>query len=220
MVSKYNVKAIIAKRGYPSWLKAPMDDNGNSLDLYIATYPVVAKYVAARIGNSKKVFAELCCGLGISLIYYSNSFLKIFGVDINKTVLKYSEENLKASAADSSYGLSEAELICGDVSDEELLGKISNADIVAYDVPYWSDHDNDLDRKNPDLKELILKIRNLVTKDILIYAPTHYSFKEINKLLGPCEFQKVFVNGKHDRNLICFGALVKELGETEVHLEA
>lgn len=71
-------------------------------------------------------------------------------------------------------------------------------------------------RKNPDLQELITNIRELITDKIVIYAPIHITYEEITRSLGPCEFMEVHTNGKHDRNFIFLGGLIKQIGETRV----
>jgi methylase of polypeptide subunit release factors len=201
---------IIRKRGYRKAIQ------GDEHSLYISSYPQSAKHLASRIGNIEKVFTELCCGIGINLEYLANSFKSVNGVDIDATVIHYCSQNLLSS------GLSHDKfrLIVGDIRDEALL-KSLQSDIVLYDVPYWYenqfDNDGELLKKNPDLASVVSNIRKHITHNIVIYAPTYFRYEDISRL-GSCEFQRVFINGRHDRNIIYFGSLASQDGITEVSL--
>lgn len=198
---------IIKTRGYSS------DISGDELSLKIASYPVTARYLAERLKGKGDVACELCCGVGISLIELASVFQKVIGVDNSQSVINDCRKNLEHA------GVTNFELLCGDVSSPELLAKL-HAEVVLYDIPYWSAHSGKVDpeKQNPDLKTLITNIRKLITDRIVIYAPTHMTYTEIEALVGPCEFVRVYVNGKYDRNFIFLGDLVEQNGETVVEL--
>jgi 16S rRNA G966 N2-methylase RsmD len=188
---------IIQTRGY--------DHNiaGDELSLKIASYPSTARYLAKRLEPTGDTVCELCCGIGVSLLELSKSFDKVIGIDNDPNVIADCEQNLNRS------GIANFELICGDVSDRGLLAKIK-ADVVLYDIPYWSSHGGMVDpgRQNPDLQQLIADITEIVTPNIVIYAPTHMTYKGVRDKLGDCEYVEIFINGKHDRNFIFLGGLI------------
>ncbi len=198
----YSRSQIIKKRKYRKNIK------GSKLSLYISNYPIIVKYLAKRIGNKNKVLAELCCGIGVTLEYIGSSFKKLIGIDINKKILNQCAENLKQTKL-----LKKTTLIQENINNISTLKKIK-ADIVIYDIPYWSNHKKNLKKKNPNLKTIIKKIKTHITKNILILCPPTYKYKTVRKQLGKCEFQEVYINNKHDRNHIYLGKLIKKQGIT------
>jgi ribosomal protein L11 methylase PrmA len=198
---------IIQSRGY--------DPNtaGSELSLKIASYPATARYLTKRLSPHGATICELCCGVGISLVELSTSFDKIIGVDNDPDVIRDCRKNL------AHAGVQNYELLCGDVADPDLLGKIT-ADVVLYDIPYWSTHQGqvDPDKQNPDLKKLVANIRTCITENIVIYAPTHMTYPEVQALCGPCEFAEIYISGKHDRNFVFLGATMKQAGKVRIEL--
>ncbi len=95
-----------------------------------------------------------------------------------------------------------------------------NADIVLYDIPYWSDHQGKVDpaRQNPDLQQIIADIRATITPNIVIYAPTHMTYRAAKDQLGDCEYVKVYIHGKHDRNFIFLGNLIEKEGASRIEV--
>jgi len=191
-------ESIIQRRKYQEDIK------GDVRSLYVSNYPVTAKYLAKRIANKELTVVELCCGIGATLEQVGKVCKKAIGVDANKDVLADCEANMKNAGVN-------AELIQGDVNNIELLKSIS-ADIVIYDIPDW------YGEGNPDLKEIIEKIRKYISGNILVAVKPNYIYAQIKEQLGECEFEKVFINGKHDRNHVYLGNLIQKEGETEVHL--
>ena len=196
---------IIQTRGYNPNI------SGDELSLKIASYPATARYLADRLKDEGNVICELCCGVGVSLIELSKTFTRVIGVDNDPAVVESCNKNLE------NAGVTNYKVLCGDVSDRRLLGKI-DADIVLYDIPYWSTHDGQVDPKkqNPDLRKLVADIQELITGKIVIYTPTHMTYEEVVAMLGPCEYMEVFTNGKHDRNFIFLGGLAKRVGKTSI----
>ena len=205
-------ESIIERRGYRKNIK------GDKFSLYISNYPVIVDYLKKRIGDSKKILAELCCGIGVTLEYIGTAFKQIIGVDIDKEVLASCEDNLKYVGL-----LQKSTLILGDIKNDEVLKKIK-ADIVIYDIPFWSSHkyvnQGDLTKKNPPLKATIERIKKFITKDIIIFCSPKFNYQIIKDELGSCEFQKVFINGKYDRNHIYLGRLKQKDGISEIKLFA
>lgn len=202
---------LINHRGYRKNIK------GDKFSLFISNYPVNAKYLKSRIGNPKLVLAELCCSIGVTLEYLAPCFEKVIGVDLDRDVLDMCKTNLKES------GLGEkAKLICGDVFDEKILRNIE-ADIVLYDIPYWYPHQQEnqgnLLIKNPTLKKLIKKIQKFITKDIVVFSPPEWTYEYAKKLLCEIEFEKVFIDQRHNRNQIYMGDLIKKEGKTKIKLK-
>ncbi len=203
-------ETIIERRNYRT------NTNGDKFSLYISSWPVAINYLKKRIGDKNKILVELCCGVGITLENMGSAFKKIICVDNDKKILEECKKNL----IDTNL-LDKSILILGDINDDLTLQKI-NADIVIYDIPYWNQHkeisNEDLRNKNPDLKEIISKIRKFISKDIIIFASPHYDFQTIKEQLGNCEYQKVYINNKYDRNHIYLGSLINKDGITELKL--
>ncbi len=191
---EYTIQDIIDRRGYRNNIK------GDKFSLYISNYPSNAKYLKTRLGDSTLVLAELCCSIGITLEYLAPDFKKVIGVDMDKDVLEICKTNLMEADV-----LNKTELIQGDVFDDNILKKIK-ADIVIYDIPYWYAHtqenEGDLIAKNPPLKDLILKIKEHISSNIIIFSPPEWSYEYFKKELGVIEFEEVFINQKHNRNQI------------------
>lgn len=200
---------IINKHGYPGWIK------GDKLSLYISNYAATAHYLADRIGRKNKTICELCCGVGLTLSELAKRFEKTIGIDNDKKVIGYCKQNI------TSFKVSDkTEIISGDISDPELLKKIKS-DIVIYDIPYWNiglTENTGLEKKNPKLKEIVNNIKKLITKDIIICAPPHYTYKNAKKDFGKCECESIFIGSKHDRNYIYLGNLIKKQGTTKTFL--
>lgn len=106
-----------------------------------------------------------------------------------------------------------------DVYAKSILKNIQ-ADIVLYDIPYWSNHSGKVNpaKQNPDLGELITNIWEFITEDIVVYTPIHITYETIRDELGECEYLEVWLNGKHDRNFIFLGSLIQTIGETKIEL--
>lgn len=204
-------EAIIAKRGYRASIE------GDQYSLYLSNYPIAAEYLAGRLEGKGEKLLELCCGIGITLEAVAGKFKQLTGIEIDPEVLKSCRQNIEtAGIADK------VELILGNVEDEKLLKDIE-ADVVIYDIPYWvskelPDGTNVLE-KNPALDEMLEKIRKNVTRNIVVFAPPHFEYKNVRDKFGVCEFQKIFINGRYDRNYIFFGDLVENQGVTEKRLE-
>ena len=202
-------QAIIARRMYRKNIK------GDAFNLSISSNLVVLGHLKKRLEGKGKVLAELCCGIGITLESLGNSFERLIGVDNDKKVLSYCARNLK----DANL-FQKTTLIQGDINDEKVFGKIK-ADIVIYDVPFWRPHmclgKGNLIKRNPPLKRVVAKIRK-ISKNIVIFAPPDYDYKTIKNQVGKCEFQRIIINGTHDRNYVYLGDLVQKEGITEVNL--
>lgn len=210
MAALYNERMrndIIQNRGY--------DHNiaGDELSLKIASYPSTARYLAERLKHQGDTVCELCCGVGVSLLELSKSFSKVIGVDNDAAILADCRQNL------TQAGITNFEILCGDVSDRGLLHKIK-ADVVLYDIPYWSSHEGKVDpeRQNPDLIQLIADISEVITPNIVIYAPTHMTYETAKDQLGECDYVEVYTNGKHDRNFIFLGNLIEITGISRIEV--
>jgi 16S rRNA G966 N2-methylase RsmD len=204
-------EAIIARRGYRENIK------GDQYSLYLSSYPIAVEYLAGRLENKGKIVAELCSSVGVTLEAIASKFEKLIGVEINPEVLEYCRQNLKAAGL-----MNKVTLIQGDISDESLLQSIQ-ADVVIYDIPYWFSGESsdgiNLQSKNPDLVEILGKIRRYITDDIVVFAPPYLEYDSIRNTVGECEFQKIYINDRYDRNYIFFGSLLERPGITEKRLE-
>lgn len=203
-------EAIIGKRGYRKDIK------GDQYSLYLSNYPISAKYLARRLENKGEILVELCSGVGVTLEALSSKFEKLIGVELNVEILEYCRQNMKSAGL-----MSRVDLIQGDITDEDLLKNIK-ADVAIYDIPYWvskklPDGTNVLD-KNPDLSELLKNVRKYITNNIVVFAPHYLDYSNTKNRVGECEFQKIYINGKYDRNYIFFGNLIEDQGITEQRL--
>lgn len=196
---------IIQKRGYDTFIQA------DELSLKISSYPVTAKYLAERLSANGDTLCELCCGIGVSMIEASRYFNTVIGVDNDTDTIEFARKNISMNGRDNF------ELMLGDVTDKTLLAAI-NADIVTYDIPYWTDHDGAVDQNNPDLKEVIDSVRSNITNKIVVHSPPHYSYENAAELFDEFEYQEVWIDDRHDRNFIYLGPLISHVGRTKVVL--
>ncbi|MBI4177300.1 MAG: methyltransferase domain-containing protein [Candidatus Aenigmarchaeota archaeon] len=201
--------AIIKRRNYRN------NVSGDASSLYISSYPVSVMYLKNRIGDGNKTLAELCCGVGMTLEHIGDAFRRLIGVDVDKNVLSACSENLEAVGL-----LPKTTLVCGDITDD-VLRRIK-ADIVIYDVPFWGLPENGgrVADTNPSLKKLIRKIRKYITSEIVVYCPPNYDYDTVLGQAGKCEYQKIFINGKYDRNYVYLGSLIHTNGITRINLSA
>jgi hypothetical protein len=195
---------LIKRRGYSSAIK------GDYHSLYISSKSGAVEYLASRIASDEIVIAELCCGVGVALGILALHCKEVVGVDNNKEILAQCKDNLKKN------NVQNAKLILGDVTDESLLRKIK-ADIVIYDIPHWKQSE-EAQGMNPDLKKMIRGIQRRITEDIVLFVPPWMSYDYIVQQIGICEYQKVFIDEKYDRNYVYLGGLVKQYGVTELKL--
>src|SRR3989344_590461 len=185
-------EVIIAKRGYRKDIK------GDQYSLYLSNYPISTRYLAGRLENKGKILVELCSGVGVTIEALSNKFEKLICVELDPEILEYCRQNMKSAGL-----MGKVDLIQGDITDEDLLKNIK-ADVVIYENPY--------------LSELLKNVRKYITDDIVVFAPHYFDYSNIKNMAGECEFQKIYINGKHDRNYIFFGNLIENQGITEQRL--
>ncbi|MDP2666264.1 MAG: class I SAM-dependent methyltransferase [Candidatus Diapherotrites archaeon] len=204
----YTRDSIIQRRGYSVAI------SGDAFSLYISNYPVTAEYLQYRLGDRTKILVELCCGIGVTLAHVAKGFRHVIGVDNDSAVLTNCKKNLDLAGV-----LDKTTLIHGDITNDEILTNIQ-ADIAIYDIPLWSSHwsESDLTQKNPPLKETIDRIKRFITPNILVVAPPHLKYDTVKGFSDSCEFQKVFINEKHDRTHVYFGALKLNEGGSELRL--
>lgn len=200
---------IIRRRGYPP------DIAGDELALSMSSYPQTAAYLAVRLKGHGEIVCELCCGIGVSMIELAKVFKHVVGVDNNSSILADCRSNLRAA------GISNYTLIEADVSQPYVLDELQ-ADIVLYAIPYWDTYDDTkrLLSKNPDMVRLINSIRRHTSNNIVIYAPPDMTYTMAFGLLGPCEFNMIYIDGKLDRNIIFLGDLMRQSARSVTHLSA
>lgn len=197
---------LVRARGYTKGIA------GDELSLKISSYPSTADYLARRLKGHGDTVCELCCGVGVSLVALANTFQHVIGVDIDEKVLANCDANLKAASVQRYT------LVMGDVIDPSVLKRIT-ADVVLYDIPYWSNHAGKVDAaQNPDLTKLVDAIRKNITRNIVIYAPPHFSYEDARQVLGECEYAQIYTNGKHDRNFVFLGDIIEHSGTHRIEL--
>lgn len=196
---------IIQKRNYDSAI------HGDELSLKIASYPATARYLAERLAPYGDSICELCCGIGVSLVEFSRHFETVVGIDNDLSVADAARQNLQ------QVGVTNCEVLVGSVENADLLRGVST-DIVAYDIPYWSDHGGTVKSKNPDLKEILALISAHMSTKIVVYTPPHVSYEDIAKIADTFEYQEVWVGDKYDRNFIYFGDLIQMTGLSKIVL--
>lgn len=205
-----NRSDIIKKRGFAAHVE------GDGFSLSISTPAVIAHYLRERIGNPDLVLAELCCGVGCTLSVMAPAFKSVIGVDYDAQALDFCKKNFCNSSSSEK-----AAFILGDISDLRVLQNI-NADIVIYDIPYWHSHSEqnkgDLKLKNPDLRRVVQNIQKTITTSIIIFAPPTFEYESALKLFGRLEWQQVFLDDLHDRNIVYLGDLAFTPGKTDIKL--
>jgi hypothetical protein len=149
----------------------------------------------------------------MSLIELAPTFKTVIGVDNNPTIARDCELNLERA------GVQNYDIIAGDINDPALLETIK-ADIVLYDIPYWSEHGGKVNpqQQNPDLASLVRAIRTKITNNIVIYAPPHMTYRDISLSVGDCEFIEIWLGDKHDRNFVFLGPIATDIGQSKITL--
>lgn len=84
--------------------------------LRYATPPVIAEYRAKRLKS--QIIADISCGVGSQLIYFSKYSNKAIGVEIDNTRVKLAKLNML------SLNIENVEIMKGDALDEEVFKKI------------------------------------------------------------------------------------------------
>ncbi len=191
--------------------------SGTDFDLYISNYPSTAQYLAHRLKDPNKTIMELCCGIGVSLLEFAPFFKKVIGVDNDSDVLKFCEENISQSKYKRKIQIKRFDVTQNPIFIEEKI------DIMIYDIPYWFDHRNRFHtlhtpQDNPNLEKIISNLKNQSLHDIVIYTPPYFSEEDAHNLHLECEYEKVYLNGKHDRNHIYLGNLIQKIGTTRINL--
>ena len=92
--------------------------------LRYATPPEVAEYRAKRVGGG--IAADICCGVGMQLMYFSKYADKVIGVEIDKDRVKMAKLNLMV------FGAENFEIMEGDALSMEIFNKI-DADSIFCD---------------------------------------------------------------------------------------
>lgn len=92
--------------------------------LRYATPPEIAEYRARRI-NGRKI-ADICCGVGMQLMYFSKYAEKVIGVEIDGDRVKMAKLNLEV------FGAENFEIIQGDALSREIFDRI-DADCIFCD---------------------------------------------------------------------------------------
>ncbi len=196
---------LIQKRGYSPSIR------GDEISLYISNYREAAEYLAGRIGDPTKAVVELCCGIGVTLQELARVFSHAYGVEQDATIFGWCQDNI--SHAQLAH---KVELLAGDVSNRNFLQALT-ADVAIYDIPYWDmgiSKEKYSSRNNPSLYDEVQMIRELITQDIVVFAPAGYTYAMAIKELGICEFQEIYRHSGHKRTYIYLGNLIKEPGIT------
>ncbi|MFO7966689.1 MAG: SAM-dependent methyltransferase, partial [Archaeoglobaceae archaeon] len=93
--------------------------------LRYSTPKLIAQYRAERL--KCKAIADISCGVGAQLIFFAEVCDKVFGVEIDKKRALYARMNAKA------LGLNNVEIIRGDAFNDDVVSKISDADVFFSD---------------------------------------------------------------------------------------
>ncbi len=195
------MKDIIKYRRLPKYIE------GDELSLKISSYPIFLKYLSKRLGNKHSFLLELCTGIAVGLIFLESNFKKLYGIELDSKIVKIASSNIEKAGLKDKVSI-----IQSDVNDIDGF-KYLKPDVVIYDIPYWSNHDADLLKRNPDLKLLFKKINEHLIKNIIIYSPPHLDYDYYKKLLNiEFELVEIYINMKHDRNVLFFGNLVNKIG--------
>lgn len=201
------MNSLIKSRRLPEYIE------GDELSLKISSYPIFLTYLSTRLGNRHTILLELCTGIAVGLIYLERSFKKLYGIELDYKIVKIASSNIEKSGLKDKVSI-----IQSDVNDIDGF-KYLKPDVVIYDIPYWSDHDADLLKNNPDLKKLFREINKHLTKNIIIYSPPRLDYEYYKKLLNiEFELVEIYINRKHDRNVLFFGNLVNKVGTCKEYL--
>lgn len=198
---------VIKDRDLPKYIK------GDDLSLKISSYPIFLKWLSTILANKYSILLELCTGIAIGLIYLESNFKRLYGIELDSRIVNFARENIKNAGLNEKVSIIQANV--GDISDYIHL----KSDVVIYDIPYWSNHDADLLKRNPNLKILHEKISKYLTKNIIIYSPPGFDYEYYKKLLNiDLELVEIYINNKHDRNVLFFGDLINKTGTSKVFL--
>lgn len=172
-------------------------------DLRFATPVNVADYRAERL--KCKVIVDLCSGIGIQSGAFAKTCEKVFGFEIDKRKVIYSQENFKT--------FNNLKFFRGDVLSKEVIKQIEKIepDIIFCDPERLAtEKERNIDSIKPNLKRLI-EIYSKICPNLCIEIPPQIDINKLNEL-GESEKEYLSLNNKLNRLDLYFG----ELKEAEV----
>ena len=120
----------------------------NKEGLQLSTPEIVAKYIARRLKTD--TIADLGCGIGGQVIFFSRECNKVYAVERNPEKLEYAKENCRL------YGVDNVEFILGDALSPEIKEKVSGSDIIFSDPARpFSEKERTLENLEPSIPEII-----------------------------------------------------------------
>lgn len=118
-VAKYRIKAkekfgeLADKLYFDEW------------GLRYSTPKLIAQYRAEKLKCN--TITDISCGVGAQLIFFAKTCDKVYGVEIDKKRALYARMNARA------LGLNNAEIIKGDAFNDDVVDRISDADVFFSD---------------------------------------------------------------------------------------
>lgn len=189
---------------------------GDADGLFMANYEVAARHLADRLRCQRVV--ELCCGIGATTVCLAKACDEVYAVEHDASRLEHARANAAA------WGVSDrVRFICGDALDKSLLRSLPRPDVVFAD-PEWepaehplSEHARDPRQTQPPTHELLAAVRRCLTENIVLRMPLETELEHL-RTLGPCEVEKVHIDGQPKFYYLYYGTLGRCVSHTEVHL--
>jgi len=163
-------------------------------DLRWATNEQVAHHRAQRLRCD--TIADLGCSIGFQAFAFAKSCKQVLAVDVDEKKINFAKKNAEL------LKIKNIELIQGDVLDENIVKKLSKADIVFCDPERAPEEgERSISSIKPDLKKLVAKYSK-ITSAIAIELPP-----QIKGITFECEKEYASVDGKLNRLTIYLGEL-------------
>lgn len=184
---------------------------------YMSNPEISGNYLANKLSHYR-IAVELCSAVGMTCICLAKKMDKVYGVELDKKRIEDAKYNAQLYGVDKKV-----EFICGNVLDENILKNI-DAEVAILD-PDWSgdkkrpqDHVFLLSDTMPNAIELINKVRENITNNIVIRLSKNFSLEAISEI-GNCHVDNIIYEGRIRFKYAYFGDDIKEISEEDIILD-
>jgi SAM-dependent methyltransferase len=168
----------------------------DQIGMRLATPEIVAEYIAKRL--STHTIADLGCGIGIQAIFFAKYCAKVYAVELDVEKLEYARKNARL------YGVSNIEFIHGDVLSEDVIGRVSDVDVIFSDPARpFEEAERSLEHLSPPILEVIEKYQR-ITDNMAFHLPPKI---DPEKITFDCEREYLSLHSQLNRFTVYLGGL-------------